>query len=163
MPRNDVVCAGHIPDNPGAPRSLLSPFNDLDGGSLADARRFVGFLLVGATSAVITLIVRYILNLVIPFEAAVALSHAVGVSIAFPLNKVFIFAQSKEHFQGQFFRFLLINLISLALSTLASSFFYRVILPVIGVHFHPDVIANILGLACAAVPSYVGHKHFSFG
>lgn len=163
MPRDDGVCAGHIPDEPGEPRSLLRPFNDLVGGSLAEARRFVAFLLVGVTSAVITLIVRYVLNLVIPFEAAVALSHAVGVCIAFPLNKVFIFAQSKGHSQGQFFRFLLINFISLALSTLTSSFFYRVFLPILGVHFHPDVIANILGLACAAVPSYVGHKHFSFG
>jgi hypothetical protein len=52
---------------------------------------------------------------------------------------------------------------SLVIATGMSGLFFRVILPLLGYDFYPELTAHMLGLACCAIPSFIGHDRFTFG
>jgi putative flippase GtrA len=128
----------------------------------AQVRPFVGFLLVGGSSSLVSLGARVLFNFLVFFEAAVILAHLVGMLFSYALNRLFIFPRSDRRVSVDLSRYCIINIGSLAITTLVSAAFFRLILPVLGVTFYPALIAHFLGLAACAIPSYLGHKYFSF-
>lgn len=125
-------------------------------------RRFARFGLVGGCSAVMTLTLRIALTWLIPFEAAVAVAHVAGLTVAFNLNRLFVFTEFRGSLWRAYGRFFAVNLLSLAIATAVSSLLYRLVLP------SPDpsgwwaLVAHFIGLGAAAVPSYFSHATFSF-
>lgn len=125
--------------------------------------QFIAFLLVGATSAVGSLATRYLANAVMPFEAAVIVAHVAGMLCAFSLDRCFVFAvTSQRQWPSQLGRFAIVNVLSLITATAVSSLAFRSVLPLVGIHVHADFVAHFLGLAACSVPSFLGHKYFSF-
>lgn len=124
--------------------------------------QFASFVAAGMASSSVTLFSRYLFNFIVPYEVSVALSQITGAFVAFVLNRCLVFRSRERHMADQFWRFLAINLVSLAIATAVSSFFFRLVLPALHETFYPAVVAQVFGLAVCAVPSFLGHKHFSF-
>jgi putative flippase GtrA len=140
--------------------------------SLPLVRQFSAFVVVGTISALCTLLIRALCNIVVPFEVAVILAQMAGMVIAFNLNRLFVFAKpapAKPDFAkpdqiafARFSRFALVNLLSLCIVTIVSSFSFRIALPALGINAHAALLAQVLGLGACTIPSFVGHKYFSF-
>ncbi len=124
--------------------------------------RFSKFVLANGSTAGLTLLARAFFNFLFPFELSVVLAHLVGMTAAFALNKFFVF-ETGDGVVGQYSRYALVNLMSLALTTSVSALCYRLALPALGIGFYPALLSHLLGLGSTAVPSYLAHKHFSFG
>jgi putative flippase GtrA len=132
------------------------------GQALSSSREFLSFVLVGAISATVSLISRYFFSFVVLFEIAVVLSQVVGIFVAFSLNRLFVFSNRNRLAVFQFGRFVLVNAMSLGIAAGVSSIAFRLVLPGFGVDYYPEVIAQIIGLAACTIPSFLGHKYFSF-
>lgn len=128
----------------------------------ADYRRMVAFLLVGGASAIATIALRAVLTRIVAFEIAVAVSHVFGLTMAFSLNRLFVFRTYEGGLIPAYLRFFLVNLLSLAIATAVSSFMFRVVFQKIEVGPYADYIAHFIGLGSAAIPSYFAHTNFSF-
>ncbi|MBB3932740.1 putative flippase GtrA [Kaistia hirudinis] len=125
-------------------------------------RQFAAFVVVGIVSAVLSLAVRYAANLVIAFEASVVVAHIVGMLFSFGVNRLAVFPSSDRPVWDELGRFTLVNVVSLLLATGVSSWLYRVGLPAIRFAYAPALTAHFLGLAACTLPSFLGHKLFSF-
>ena len=119
--------------------------------------QFAKFVAVGGTS-ILSSITRYVANFVTPFEVAVVLAQIVGTRLytepGVCLSKVGALFPPN-------FRAILVDLVSIMIVSSASSLCYRLLLP----PFHlPQLalVSHILGLAACTVPSFIGHKFFSF-
>lgn len=124
--------------------------------------QFLRFLAAGGTSAVINAATRWLLNLVVPFELAVALAYLVGMAVAFGLMRRFVFNAEAGAAAGQFGRFALVNAWSFAQVWLVSVGLARLIFPWIGMRWQPETIAHLIGLGTLAITSYLAHRYFSF-
>ncbi len=120
------------------------------------------FVLAGATAAAVNVIARILLNYVVSFEAAVALSYLVGLTVAFFLNRHYVFAASSGAASAQYARFVLVNVVALAQVWLVSVGLEGWLLPAIGFDFHPELVAHIIGVASPIFTSYFLHKSFTF-
>lgn len=125
--------------------------------------QFTNFVAVGASSAVLSLFVRGAVNIVATFEIAVVAAHAAGMVYAFSINRAFVFPKVERSGRQEFARFSLINLMSLGVATVISSLCFRWVLPSLQITSYPGLIAHFIGLATCAIPSFIGHKFFSFG
>lgn len=123
---------------------------------------FFGFIFVGVISSVCSLVTRYIANQYFTFEIAVALSHVLGMLVSFGLSRQFIFPVSNQSASTELLKFSIVNIFSLLITTGVSSVAYRLVLPVLDIHYHTELASHIAGLAACTLPSYYGHKYFSF-
>lgn len=124
--------------------------------------RFLLFLVVGGISATITILIRAIANWIVIFEIAVAVAHVVGLIVAFTLNRFLVFRGYRGRLLPAYSRFFLVNAGSLLIATSTSSVLYRFILAAMLIDPYTSYVAHFLGLAACAIPSYLGHLHFSF-
>jgi putative flippase GtrA len=131
-------------------------------GGLARLVDFVRFLATGAIAAVANLIARYLLDFVMPFEAAVILAYMVGMVIAFLLFQKVIFGDPGTPLRRRIWRFTVVNLIGAALAWIVSTSMARLILPGIGWTFRPFEVAHLVGVAAPAFSSYWLHKYYTF-
>ena len=76
--------------------------------------RFVRFLLTGGFAALVNLGSRYLLNQYMSFEAAVAVAYLFGVVTAYLLARLFVFEKSGHAIATEFRRFVIVNIVSLA-------------------------------------------------
>lgn len=131
-------------------------------GSQSSARQFGGFIAVGIASTCLSLVTRYGANLFLTFELAVVVAHIAGMLFSFGVNRLAVFPSSDRPVWNELGRFALVNVVSLLLATGVSSWLYRVGLPAIGFAYAPALTAHFLGLAACTLPSFLGHKFFSF-
>lgn len=124
--------------------------------------QFFGFIFVGVISSCVSLITRYIANQLCAFEVAVAISHILGMLVSFTLSRYFIFPETNKAASFELFKFAIVNVFSLLITTGVSSYMYRVILPMLHVNYHNELMSHIVGLAACTIPSFFGHKYFSF-
>jgi putative flippase GtrA len=82
--------------------------------------------------------------------------------MAFLLGRRVVFTDFTGSLTGAYGRFAIVNMVSLALATGVSWLAYRHLLPMIGSVPYDDYVAHILGLGSAAIPSYLGHRYFTF-
>ena len=137
-----------------AARHFIPPTDEL--------RRFGIFVAVGIVAAAGSLVSRGLLSGIVPFEIAVVIAQIVGVVIAFSLNRVLVFTSFAGSLAGAFRRFFVVNIFSLGIVTAISALFYRTALPLAGWTFYPDYTAHFIGLGVATLPSYFGHRLYSF-
>ena len=125
-------------------------------------REFLLFLAVGATAASVTIASRAMLNWFVIFEFAVAISHLVGLTIAFTLNRFIVFTSFKGALLPAYARFFVVNLASLVIATVTSSILYRFVFAIFTVDPLTGYLSHVFGLGASTIPSYVGHSHYSF-
>ncbi|WP_044562333.1 GtrA family protein [Azospirillum sp. B4] len=126
------------------------------------ASEFARFLLVGGFSAGVNVVARYLLNRAMPFEAAVLVAYLFGMITAYLLSRHFVFQASGRKAHEEFVRFCLVNAVSAAQVWLVSEGLARLAFPSLGLTWHAEDIAHVIGVLSPVVTSYFGHRHFSF-
>lgn len=124
--------------------------------------RFVRFVLAAGASVPVNIVARVLLSQSLRFEVAVLLSHVVGMAVAFTLTRLFVFEASGRSMRGEAVRFALVNVVSAALTWCVSVALVVRVFPALRFGWHPELVGHVLGLAVAAVSSFVGHSRFSF-
>ena len=94
---------------------------DLREPAMSERARLLRFLLTGGASAAVAAVARWLLDLVLSYEAAVALSYLVGMTMAFVLARLFVFtppegarAAGWSEARGEYARFALVNAVAFA-------------------------------------------------
>jgi putative flippase GtrA len=128
----------------------------------SEQARFLRFILTGSVAAGANVISRYILSLALPYEAAVGIAYLVGMTTAFVLARLFVFTAVPGEIRGQYARFALVNAAAFLQVWIVSVGLARFAFPAVGVTWHAETLAHIIGVASPIVTSYFGHKHFSF-
>ena len=124
--------------------------------------QFLKFLVTGGIAALVNLLSRYALNHVRSFEAAVVAAYLLGMATAYLLARRFVFDASGRSIASEVRRFVLVNLVALGFVWVISVGLARVVFPAIGMTWHADDIAHLIGVLAPAVTSYVGHRFYTF-
>jgi putative flippase GtrA len=123
---------------------------------------FIAFVATGSLAAATNLIVRWLLNFVMPFEAAVILAYVAGMAVAFVLFQRVIFGNPDTPLRRRIIRFTQVNLLGMALAGIVSTLMARVILPAAGWTFHPFDVAHLVGVAAPTFSSYFLHRGYTY-
>src|SRR5262245_37211355 len=91
--------------------------------------QFVAFVATGSLAAITNLVARYLLNFVMPFEAAVVLAYMAGMVMAFLLFQRVIFGNPGTPLRRRIVRFCQVNALGLALAWTVSMLMARMVLP----------------------------------
>jgi putative flippase GtrA len=126
-----------------------------------DMRQLALFIVSGTLATGVNILSRYLLNLIMPFEAAVAIAFCIGAAVAFGLYQV-VFGNPGTPLGQRIMRFCVVDAVGAAIALAVSSLFARILLPAIGWTFHPFDVAHLAGVAAPAAWSYLGHRHLTF-
>lgn len=126
------------------------------------SRQFPTFLITAGVAALVNLASRYFLNLYISFELSVFLAYCVGVVVAYTLAKYFVFVSRNEDLGLEFLRFIIVNVISLAIVWTVSVSLRNIIFPGFEMDFYPETVSHIIGVASPAIFSFFAHKTYTF-
>lgn len=124
--------------------------------------RFLKFLVTGGIAALVNLASRYVLNHLMPFEAAVAVAYLLGMTTAYLLARRFVFDASGRPVASEVSRFVLVNIVALGFVWAISVGLARIVFPTLAFTWHADDIAHLIGVLAPAVTSYVGHRFYTF-
>lgn len=124
--------------------------------------QFLKFLVTGGIAALVNLLSRYALNQVMSFETAVIAAYLLGMATAYVLARRFVFDASGRSVSSEMRRFVLVNLVALGFVWAISVGLARVVFPAIGMTWHADDIAHLIGVLAPAVTSYIGHRFYTF-
>ena len=123
---------------------------------------FLRFLVTGGIAAVVNLASRYGLNLFMSFEVAVVIAYLVGMTTAYILARLFVFQASGRSIASEFRRFVLVNVVALAIVWLVSVGLARFLFPAMGFTWHADDISHLIGVLAPVITSYFGHRLYTF-
>ncbi|MBV8753810.1 MAG: GtrA family protein [Hyphomicrobiales bacterium] len=130
--------------------------------SLYVSRQFGWFLLAGGIAALANWLSRFVFNLFMTYGEAIAAAFAVGMAVAFVLNKRYVFPYSRRPLVAEMSYFVLFNLVAFPVVWAIAYLLGERILP--GVL--PRQFALAFGHGCAvAVPALVNfvlHKSITF-
>lgn len=130
--------------------------------SRAGLAEFLHFIAIGGISAIANLGSRYLLDLAMPFEAAVVLAYGIGMIVGFSLFQLTMFQGQNMMQPRRMIRFGWVNLFGVMLAWAVSSVMARLILPAIGWTWQPFEMAHLAGVAAPAISSYLLNKHYTF-
>ena len=119
-------------------------------------------MVIGGISALANLGSRYLLDLALPFEAAVVLAYAVGMAVGFALFQLTMFHGKTVVQPRRVIRFLWVNLFGVTLAWAVSALMVRFLLPAIGWNWHQFEVAHLAGVAAPAISSYLLNKYYTF-
>lgn len=122
---------------------------------------FSRFLLVGAIAAVANWLSRIALSTVLNLTTSVVLAYGVGITIAYLLNRQFVFGSSAP-IAPELGRFVLVNMVSLLVVVMVTLVLSRIVLPQMGIVTNADTLAHAIGVASPVLLSYLGHSLFTF-
>jgi putative flippase GtrA len=128
---------------------------------LGKRQQFLAFLMTSGISVVVNLVLRYLLSMIVPFEAAVAIAYLFSTTVAFLLARVMVFRRDGA-WKSQLGRFILVNILGFLQVLLVSTTLLRLIFPAVGFDWQAPVIAHFTGLASLMLTSYEAHRRFSF-
>jgi putative flippase GtrA len=123
---------------------------------------FFRFVLAGGIAAAVNIVARLLLSAVVRFDVAVALAYLVGMATAFILNRQFVFDRSDRRVHSEVMRFVLVNLAALVQVWIVSVGLAEWLFPKVGLTWHAELIAHVIGVLSPVAASYLGHKHFTF-
>jgi putative flippase GtrA len=129
---------------------------------MSGRREFLYFLAIGGFAAALNFLVRFPIDAVASFEAAVVLAYVIAMTTAFLLNRAFVFKASDGDWVRQYRRFILVNLVALAQVFVVTVGLARFAFPAIGFVWHAEAFAHAIGLASPVITSYWAHKRYSF-
>jgi putative flippase GtrA len=120
------------------------------------------FLIAGGIAALVNWLVRFPIELAVPYFAALLLATSIGMACGFLLYRSWVFPGSTRSLGGQIRDFILVNLTGqatmLAIATIARQLLFVVdVGPLIA-----GAVAHALGIGVAAIVNYLGHRHLTF-
>ncbi|MGO8955350.1 MAG: GtrA family protein [Rhodomicrobium sp.] len=126
------------------------------------AMRVLRFLAAGGFAAIVNLVSRYLLTPVTGYRTSIVIAYLLGMVVAFILFRSLVFGRSGASIAGESYRFVIVNMVALALVwiisvTLASAFF-----PAIDFRWHAEDVAHFIGTCVPALTSYIGHSIYTF-
>lgn len=122
----------------------------------------VRFLIAGGAATLVNWLVRFPLDVMMPYAAAVALAAACHMALAFVLYRVWVFPGSDRHLLMQISDFILINLVSMAV-TVGVSVALRQVLMALGIGpLVAAAAAHFVGIGSGAIAGYIGHRRITF-
>ncbi|MDB5490014.1 MAG: hypothetical protein JWQ58_3729 [Reyranella sp.] len=124
--------------------------------------QFLKFLITGGIAALVNLLSRYALNFAMSFEAAVVVAYLLGMTTAYLLARRFVFDASGRSVASEVRRFVLVNIVALGFVWVISVGLARIVFPAIGMTWHANDIAHLIGVLAPAVTSYIGHRFYTF-
>lgn len=127
-----------------------------------NVRRLSTFILTGGFAAACNLLSRAALSLILPFPVAVVIAYAIGMAVAFTMFRRFVFDARNGGIRGQAVRFFWVNMIALAQVFAISLLLNEIVLPALGVTWHREALAHVIGVAFPIVSSWFLHKHYTF-
>ena len=122
--------------------------------------QFLKFMIVGLTAAILHWIARYLLNTVFSFSVSIVLAYCLGMFVAFILNRLFVFPDSKVPLKLQANRFILIN-ISMFPVVWGFSIIFDGILAELSVPYSQSVAHGLAVLLPSGI-TFLVYKFFSF-
>ena len=122
----------------------------------------LGFVIVGITAGIINVLTRMLLNLWLPYEIAIALAFPVALTFAFVLNREHVFKASSGSGGEQYLKFAIVNLLTLVQVWMVSVGLTRFLFPYIGVTWHPEGVAHLIGVLSPIATSFFAYKNFVF-
>ena len=123
---------------------------------------FLRFLVTGGIAAGANILSRVVLSFLMPFSVAVLFAFFIGMTTAYILARLFVFARSGQSIGNEYGRFVLVNLVALAQVWLISVGLAEWLFPATGMSWHPELIAHTIGVISPVFTSYYGHKFFTF-
>lgn len=126
------------------------------------SRSFLLFLLTGGFAAAINWGSRFLYNRWLPYSAAIVVAYLTGMVTAYVLAKLFVFTDSTQSTSKSIVFFTLVNLVAIAQTWIVSVGLAYHLFPAIGMTFHTESVAHLVGVAVPVFTSYLGHKRFSF-
>ena len=127
-----------------------------------ERKRFALFLFAGGTAALVNILSRIAFNWFMPYEVAIVVAYLCGMTMAYLLNKRFVFTSSGRGVASEYTRFALVNLAAVAQVWIVSVGLARLVFPAISFTWHAETVAHVIGVTIPVFTSYLGHKHFSF-
>ncbi len=121
----------------------------------------VRFLLAGGFAAAVNWLVRFPLSELMPFPAAVAAAAAIGMIVGFLIYRSFVFPASGRPLALQARDFVIVNLVSMVIVTLAAMLLRE---PLLASLAPPtaEATAHSGGIAIGALANYAGHARLTF-
>lgn len=144
-------------------RSSLADLQKTGVAQSTPFREFILFVAVGGLAATLNIGARLLFDLVLPFEVAIALAYVLALTTAFALNRRFVFRSGRGTAAGQYARFWLVNVIALVQVLAVSVLLARVIFPWLGLEWHADTVAHVIGVLSPVLTSFLLHKTYTFG
>ena len=123
---------------------------------------FSRFLVVGGFAALVNIASRPLFDLFMSYELAIVAAYLVAMTVAYSLNRLFVFAPSGRSARDEYIRFAVVNAFAVVQVWLVSVALARWLFPSVGFFWHADTVAHVIGVGAPVVTSYYGHKHFSF-
>lgn len=124
---------------------------------------FIKFVLASGTAAACNILARWFLSSFMSFEVSVVIAYLIGMTVAFVLNRRFVFGKSERHVRSEAARFTLVNLLALMQVWVVSVALANWIFPAIGLVWQPELIAHVVGVISPIGTSFLGHKKYTFG
>ncbi len=131
-------------------------------GPWAQLREFVVFVALGSLAAGANYLSRFPLDLILPFEAAVTMAYLIGMVIAFLVFRHHVFKAQTGVAHRQAYRFVIVNLVGIALTVVVSTLMARRVLPALDWTWAPYAVAHAVGVAAPTITSYFGHKYYTY-
>lgn len=126
------------------------------------SRQFIGFVTVGGIAAAANVSSRILFSYWFTYVPAITMAYLTGMTIAFLLNRHFVFQKSKNSLDKQAFWFVVVNLFAILQTISISLLLARWLFPLIDFNFYPETLAHAVGVIAPVFTSFVGHKHLSF-
>lgn len=130
--------------------------------AVAHGGEFARFLVTGGIAAGVNIGSRYVLSMAMIYEVAVIVAYLCGMVTAYMLARVAVFERSGRSRRAEFIRFALVNVVAAAQVWLISVGLVRLVFPWMGLTWHAEEIAHVIGVVFPVFTSYLGHRHFSF-
>jgi putative flippase GtrA len=124
--------------------------------------QFLRFLFVGVTAAILHWLARYWLSFLVTFPMAVALAYAVGIAVAFGLNRRYVFPTSVRPVTKQARDFILVNLAFFPIVWGAALLFRKLLIQA-GVSHFVDGVAHGLAIMLPVLMTFLIYKFIAFG
>ena len=120
------------------------------------------FLVAGTIAALVNWLVRFPLELTMPFAVAVLVAMAIGMACGFVLYDRWVFPGSVRPLVGKIRDFVAVNLVSQAVMFVVSVGARELLLAEWAATLS-GAAAHLLGIATGAIVSFLGHRAITFG
>lgn len=130
--------------------------------NLVQSSAIIRFLLCGGTAAAINWLARIGLSFLMPFEAAIILAYAIGMTAGFLLYRHLVWPEAKAAWKSQVPAFLLVNAVGAVVVLGAAVGLERVLAGLFGPSALIETFAHGAAIAVGALANYLGHSRITF-
>lgn len=124
--------------------------------------QFRKFLVSGGIAAGVNVGSRALYQTMVSFPLAVVLAYLTGMITAYSLARKFVFTESQRSHTEASVRFFVVNLFGIAQTTAVSIGLARYVFPAVGMTFHAEDVAHLVGVATPVFTSFVAHRSWTF-